>query len=556
MTLAAGTRLGPYQIQSPLGSGGMGEVYQATDTHLSRQVAIKVLPAAFASDPERLARFEREAKTLAALNPPNIAQIYGFEKSDGIRALLMELVEGPTLADRIAQGPIPIDEALPIAKQIADALEAAHEQGIIHRDLKPANVKIRPDGPVKVLDFGLAKALEPASGASSNLTQSPTITSPAMVTGVGVLLGTAAYMSAEQARGKPTDKRGDIWAFGCVFYEMLTGQRAFGGEDVLDVLGAIAGVEPAWSALPQSLPATVRMLVETCLAKDRNKRTVDATTARFVLGHVHIREEPQSVSEMRPSLGRRWAVVAVAAGAAIGAIAASIGIPLIFRQPPAVITTEVTTPSSVPLVVSGNDRDIAITPDGERIVYRTPNALVIRALNQLEPEILRNVGVPRGIFVSPDNQWIGYFDVLASRLKKVSVTGGAPLTVANVGTAGPRGATWGSDGTIVYATASHTTSLQGVPAVGGEPAVLTRPDQARGELDHLWPEFLPGRRAVLFTIAIGASGAGRLESGDVAVAAVRRGRCYGRSMAVRGQWQSSSGTLELRPAALSCYPAL
>ena len=227
MALHAGTRIGAYEVGALIGAGGMGEVYRATDINLTRQVAIKVLPDTFANDPERLARFEREAKTLASLNHPNIAQIYGLEKSDGIRALVMELVEGPTLADRIAQGPIPVDEALPVAKQIAEALEAAHEQGIIHRDLKPANIKVRPDGIVKVLDFGLAKALEPISAAGVDATASPTITSPAMMTGVGVLLGTAAYMSPEQARGKAVDKRTDIWAFGCVLYEMLTGQRAF-----------------------------------------------------------------------------------------------------------------------------------------------------------------------------------------------------------------------------------------------------------------------------------------------------------------------------------------
>jgi eukaryotic-like serine/threonine-protein kinase len=225
MALAPGTRLGPYEITAQIGVGGMGEVWCATDTNLGRQVAIKILPDAFAYDPDRLARFEREAKTLASLNHPNIAIIHGLEKADGIRALVMELVEGPTLADRIAQGPIPLDEALPIAKQIAEALEAAHEQVIIHRDLKPANIKLRPDGTVKVLDFGLAKALETAPHPS-DASQSPTITSPAM-TRMGVILGTAAYMSPEQARGKPVDKRADIWAFGCVLYEMLTGRRAF-----------------------------------------------------------------------------------------------------------------------------------------------------------------------------------------------------------------------------------------------------------------------------------------------------------------------------------------
>src|SRR5262245_11072278 len=252
MALTPGTHLGPYEIQSAIGAGGMGEVYRATDTNLGRQVAIKVLPEAFAQDPERVARFEREAKTLASLNHPNIAIIHGLEKSQGTYALVMELVEGEDLSQRIARGPIPIDEALPIARQIAEALEAAHEQGIVHRDLKPANIKVRPDGTVKVLDFGLAKLAEPAASTGTNpspLSLSPTITSPALMTGVGVLLGTAAYMSPEQARGKDLDKRADIWAFGCVLYEMLAGKRAFDGEDVAVVLASIIKGEPEWSAL-------------------------------------------------------------------------------------------------------------------------------------------------------------------------------------------------------------------------------------------------------------------------------------------------------------------
>ena len=236
MTLTAGSRLGPYEIVSLIGAGGMGEVYRARDTRLDRDVAIKVLPEPFVSDGERVARFQREAKTLASLNHPNIGSIYGLEEADGVRALVMELVEGPTLADRIAEGHIPIDEALPIAKQIADALEAAHEQGIIHRDLKPANVKVRADGRVKVLDFGLAKAIEPATSSSAALTQSPTLSVAA--TKAGVILGTAAYMAPEQARGKTVDKRADIWAFGCVLFEMLTGRRAFAGEEVTDLFVA------------------------------------------------------------------------------------------------------------------------------------------------------------------------------------------------------------------------------------------------------------------------------------------------------------------------------
>src|SRR6266536_2284825 len=283
MPLSAGTRLGPYEIVSALGAGGMGEVYRARDTKLDREVAIKVLPELFVSDPERVARFQREAKTLAALNHPHIGGIYGLEDAGGVRALVLELVEGPTLADRIAQGPIPLDEALPIARQIAEALEAAHEAGIIHRDLKPANIKLRPDGEVKVLDFGLAKALEPMSPASANVTASPTITTPAMMTGIGMILGTAAYMSPEQAKGRPADKRSDVWAFGCVLFEMLTGKRAFEGEDVTDIIAAVVRADPDWTVFTGNMPVSIRTLVRRSLEKDRSARISDAAVAKYVI---------------------------------------------------------------------------------------------------------------------------------------------------------------------------------------------------------------------------------------------------------------------------------
>src|SRR3989454_219571 len=286
MLFEVAARLGPYDILAPLGAGGMGEVYRARDTKLGRDVAIKILPELFAADPERLARFEREAHLLAALNHPNIAQIHGLEESNGIRALVMELVEGPTLAERIADGAIPLAEALRLARQIADALEAAHEQGIIHRDLKPANIKLRPDGTVKVLDFGLAKLAESSSAASGPglaLSQSPTITTPAMMTGVGVILGMAAYMAPEQAKGRAADRRSDVWAFGCVLYEMLTGTRAFEGEDVSDTLAAVLRSEPDWNALPSDVPPAIRTLVRRCLVKDRAQRIADISTALFLL---------------------------------------------------------------------------------------------------------------------------------------------------------------------------------------------------------------------------------------------------------------------------------
>jgi serine/threonine protein kinase len=313
MTLAAGTRLGPYEIVAPLGEGGMGEVYRARDTKLDRLVAIKILPESFAHDSERLARFDREAKTLAALNHPNIAIIYGVEEAVGTKALVMELVEGPTLADRIEQGRIPLNEALTIAKQIADALEAAHDHGIIHRDLKPSNIKLRPDGHVKVLDFGLAKALggDGSATMATPLSHSPTITSPAGVTGMGVILGTAAYMAPEQARGKSVDKRADIFAFGCVLFEMLAGKRAFAGDEdtVSDVLAAVLKTDPDWNALPSSTPTTIKRLLRRCLAKDPRERLHDIADARL-----DIRDTETADTGVAPTSGRGnrlgWSVAA------------------------------------------------------------------------------------------------------------------------------------------------------------------------------------------------------------------------------------------------------
>src|SRR6266850_7233536 len=284
MTLSTGTRLGSYEILSALGAGGMGEVYRARDTKLNRDVALKILPEAFAHDPDRFARFTREAQTLAALNHPHIAHIHGFEESNGIRALVMELVEGEDLAQRIARGPMPLEDALPIARQIAEALEAAHDQGFIHRDLKPANIKLRADGTVKLLDFGLAKAMDPLSSSSAGaaLANSPTMTSPA-ATLAGVILGTAAYMSPEQARGKVVDKRTDIWAFGCVLFEMLTGRKAFDGETLTDTVAAIVKNEPDWRALPPGTPAAVQSVIARCLRKDPAQRLHDIADGRLQL---------------------------------------------------------------------------------------------------------------------------------------------------------------------------------------------------------------------------------------------------------------------------------
>jgi Tol biopolymer transport system component len=534
MPLGPGARLGPYEIVSAIGAGGMGEVYRATDTSLGRQVAIKVLPHAFAQDAERLARFEREAKTLAALNHPHIAQIYGLEKSSGVQALVMELVEGEDLSRRIARGAIPIDEALPIARQICEALEAAHEQGIIHRDLKPANIKITPDGVVKVLDFGLAKLTESAgsgqpAAASAQLSMSPTITSPAMMTGAGMILGTAAYMSPEQAKGKPADKRSDIWAFGCVLYEMLAGTRPFDGDDVTDVMVAVLSKEPDWNALPASVPASIRALLRRCLEKDRRKRVAGIAAALFALDeHASLNGFMAASAAPLPRRPLWRRVAALTAGALVVAVVAGASVWFATRPaPPRVSRLTIASSGAAALSIDGFDRDLAIMPDGSRVVYvgNRSTQLFVRALGALEP-VAVFTGTPRGPFVSPDGQWIGFVDT-NNVLKKVAVTGGPAVTMATLD-GNPRGATWGPDDTIIIATLNGMTGLQRVTMAGGPTTVLTRPDRAQGEVDHLWPELLPNGRAVLFTITAMTGG---LDAAQVAVLDLQTGT---RKVLVRG----------------------
>ncbi len=598
MSLTPGARLGPYEILAAIGAGGMGEVYKARDTRLNRDVAIKILPEHFAADADRVARFQREAQVLASLNHPHIAAIYGLEEAPStastgsgqahsagsgqassgqavVRALVLELVDGLTLSEVIAMavdhapsgsearqavtalsperrgwgpgavrevGPhgkvrkagLSLDEALPIARQIAEALEAAHEHGIIHRDLKPANIKLTADGSVKVLDFGLAKLAQASDSGlqAPGLSNSPTLTSPAMATNAGIILGTAAYMSPEQAKGKPVDKRGDIWAFGCVLYEMLTGKRAFEGDDVSDTMAAILRGEPDWNALPGDVPPHVRTLLRSCLEKDRKVRMGDVSVARFLLdqGAALTAAGASTVSRgaarRKPVWGRAIpiAITAVVAGA-LAAIAGFYAKPS--PAPPRVSRLAVSLPNAAPLTIDGILPDIAITPDGTRLVYVGSNGaqMFVRALDALEPVAIFK-GAPRGPFVSPDGQWVGFFDG-TSALKKVAITGGPAVPIAAIDP-GPRGATWAPDDTIIFATANAGTGLQRVPAGGGTPTVLTRPEHARGEADHLWPEMLPGGRAVLFTIT--AQGGG-LDAAQVAVLDLQTGA---RKVLVRG----------------------
>jgi eukaryotic-like serine/threonine-protein kinase len=526
LALTPGTRLGPYEVAAQIGVGGMGEVYRATDSNLKRSVAIKVLPASVSGDADRLARFQREAEVLAALNHPNIAAIYELERTPDFTALVMELVEGEDLSERIARGAIPIDEALPIVMQIAEALEAAHEQGIIHRDLKPANIKLRPDGTVKVLDFGLAKALEPMSAPSPNITASPTITTPAMMTGIGVILGTAAYMSPEQAKGRPADKRADIWALGCVLYEMVTGRRAFSGEDVAETLAHILTKEPDWTALPASTPTPIRRLLRRCVEKDRKRRLADAADARLEM------DEALASSGDAGSAGLPMQVAAWARPlpwALVGALGAGLALAFVlwapWRQTAPLRVTRATITFSGPtaLTLNGNGRDFALSPDGTHLVYVGNNGtqLFVRALDALEPVAIASVGGAgiRYPFVSSDGQWVGFYNVNTFSLEKVAITGGAPTTIAKVDGA-VRGATWAADDSITFATLNGDTGLQRVSARGGSIDVLTRPDREHGEADHLWPEFLPGGRAVLFTIT---SQTGGLDTATVVVRDLRTG---------------------------------
>ena len=521
MQLTPGTALGSYEIISPLGSGGMGDVYRARDTKLNRNVALKVLRPDVANDPDRLARFRREAQLLAALNHPHIGAIHGLQEDGETTALVLEIVEGPTLADRIALGPIPQDEALRIAKQIAEALEAAHEQGIVHRDLKPANIKVREDGTVKVLDFGLARALDPTPTVEPGATHSPTVT--VRTTGVGVILGTPAYMSPEQAQGRGGDKRSDAWAFGCVFYEMLTGRRAFGGNDLPLVLAAVMTQSPDWGALPSRTPDGLRRLLRRCVEKDPRRRLQSIGDARVQIEELltdALDDGAEAPAERAAS--RQWLLITAAVAAAASLVTAGI---VSFARRTAIAPQRVSrlliTPPPAAALSIGVSRDVAITPDGSQIVYVGANGstLFLRPLDQLDAMVLVRAAAPRHPFVSPDGRWVGFFDGGFS-LKKVPITGGPPVSIARFDSY-ERGATWLSDGTIVFATQSTTAGLRRVSADGGAPSTLTQPNRARGEVGHAWPEPLPDGHSVLYTILPTTGG---LDAASLAVLDLWNGR--------------------------------
>ena len=506
MPLTVGSRIAHYDVTALIGEGGMGQVYQATDTKLNRQVALKILPEAFATDPDRLARFQREAQVLASLNHPNIAQIHGIEEQDDTRALVLELVEGPTLADRISNGPIPLDEALPIAKQIAEALEAAHEAGVIHRDLKPANIKVRDDGTVKVLDFGLAKALD--ASPAGDPSESPTLTAAA--TQMGVIMGTAAYMSPEQARGKPVDKRADVWAFGAVLYEMLTGRKAFPGDDISDTLATVLKFEPDWDALRADTPSSVRRLLRRCLSKDVKLRLRDAGDAVLELLQAQTEgpiDETKPTSATAPRVRSTQAAVALAVVLVVAGGLLSWNLADEGRVESAPVSRfAIRLPLDVSVLGSGS-AVAAISRDGRTLVYIGNNGqLFRRSLDRLESVPISGTEGADTPFFSPDGEWIGFAS--NGQLRKVSIVGGPPITLCSL-PGGMRGASWGSDDQIVFSM--DNVGLLRVPAVGGTPEILTEPNREAGEMFHLRPHVLPESNAVLFTTWLGSTDLSKVE---------------------------------------------
>ena len=491
-----GQTIAHYKVGAKIGAGGMGEVYQATDTKLNREVALKILPEQFAKDHDRMSRFKREAQVLASLNHPNIAAIHGLEQEGDTLAIALELVEGPTLAERIGEGALALEETLNIVKQIAEALEAAHEQGVIHRDLKPANVKVKEDGQVKVLDFGLAKALE-GGDSEEDVGNSPTLSIAA--TQAGMILGTAAYMSPEQARGQKADKRSDVWSFGVVLFEMLTGKRLFTGDTISDVLAAVLRAEADWDALPEDTPPPIRKLLRRCLTRERKQRLQAIGEAR--IGIDEFLENPvdasvlmsaASVAQPEPGWKRLlpWAF-----GAAMTLVAIlAVWSPWETATPTSTMRLKVEIAPEETLF-TGQGAAAVLSPDGKMLAYVAISSgtreLYIRPLDQLEGAPLSGTEGASDPFFSPDGRWIAFFT--GNELKKVSVTGGAPLTLCS--TEVNRGGTWGPDDTIVFAP-HVTTGLSRVPAAGGTPEEITT--RSEGERSHRWPYFLPDGKAVLF----------------------------------------------------------
>src|SRR5262245_38590896 len=514
MPLETGSRLAHFEIVAMIGAGGMGEVYRAMDTKLNREVALKFLPDQFTSNHDRMERFQREAHLLASLNHSNIAAIYGFEESKAMRALVMELVEGPGLGDRIAQGPMPIEEALPIARQIAEALEYAHERGIVHRDLKPANIKLTREGHVKVLDFGLAKALseETPTGMQSN---SPTLSVAA--TQSGIILGTAAYMAPEQAKGMEVDRRADIWSFGVVVCEMLSGRRMFDEPTTSETLAAVLKSELRLDALPASTPAAVRRLLGRCLDRDRRQRLRDIGEARIVIGQAiaHPETEAPPVEAVAPAapIWGRLLPCAVAVTAAAVAIVSRWLLGYTNRQPSPIVRLSSDLGAGATLYTLYGS-SVSLSPDGKVLAYVASKTaadrpqIYVRRLDQLRGTALVGTHGARDPFFSPDGQSIGFF--ADSKLKKISVNGGAAVELADA--PDDRGGTWADDGFIIF-SANPESGLLRVSSGGGKPEPLIKLDQAAGGT-HRWPQALPGGRAVLFIAGLSSAD---FEDADIVV---------------------------------------
>jgi serine/threonine protein kinase/Tol biopolymer transport system component len=492
-----GKTLAHYEITSQLGKGGMGEVYQAKDRKLGRDVAIKVLPEEFARDTDRVSRFQREAKLLASLNHPNIAAIHGLEESGGIQFLVLELVEGETLADQLKRGPIPVEESLKLALQIAEALEAAHEKGVIHRDLKPANIKVTPDGKVKVLDFGLAKAFA-GEQADLNLSNSPTLSDAA--TQQGVILGTAAYMSPEQARGKPVDRRADIWAFGVVLYEMLTGKSLFGGDDVSQTLARVLERQPDFSTLPPNIHPRIRLLLERCLEKAARNRYGSISDARVDIEkalaephgapgeHGAPEKSRAAMRQIMPRLAAAVVLTAIIAGALIWYLK-----PAPPQQPRQIVRLDHILPEDQQIVLQvETGHTLAVSPDGSQFAYTTRGGIYVRSTNELNASLIAGTEEdnPQSPFFSPDAQWIGYWSQKDSKLKKIPIRGGMSVTLCAVGSGKVFGAGWYPDGTIVYA--DFRRGVFRVSENGGTPEMLVKGLSVS-------PQLLPDGKSLLFT---------------------------------------------------------
>ena len=503
-------RIGGYRVTAKIGEGGMGEVYRARDTKLDRDVALKVLPQAFTDDPDRLARFEREAKVLASLNHPNIGHIYGLEEAEGQKALVLELVEGPTLAERIKQGPIPVDEALPIAKQIAEALEAAHEQGIIHRDLKPANIKVKLDGIVKVLDFGLAKAFQP-DASDPSMSQSPTISLTAAATQMGMVIGTAAYMAPEQAKGKVVDKRADVWAFGAVLFEMLTGMKAFSGDDVTDTIAAVVRAEPEWSLLPAETPGHVRMLLRGCLRKETRERIRDIGDARLSLDGVFAQPtDDGSRGIVNAPVWRRvlpYALTTLVAGL-LGAGFVSWSSPEPSEREARTVARFSVALLPVDFFGAINDRVVATAPDGSAFAYAANQQLYQYSLRTGTTEVVGGTEAvaPLAPVFSPDGRWLAFFSDRDGQLQRVPTSGGAAVSIADIEPP-PYGVSWTDDDEIVFA--QDRKGIFRVTSSGGVPELLI-PAESEGNLRVHGPQMLPDGQSVLFTVARSSWDNGRI----------------------------------------------